>query len=162
MAFDQVQESWRDSGRDRATYGAPAEVGLSYVNPVRSWMPGKDAINHVRRAHKCSEADAISMLRGAIAERAVAARLPDPQNAALRAPFPPSPLGSEKDCSRQTPDSKMWENAEIRSDGTVRLLGRWYAFTVLREEVFRKWPEEAAYLTGVADRAASRPAPRLS
>ena len=62
---------------------------MSYISPPPEWMPGKEALDHIREAAGCSASDAIKQLRTSIADGAVSARLPNPKNPRRNAIFPP-------------------------------------------------------------------------
>jgi hypothetical protein len=131
---------------------------VPYVSPPTEWMSGHEAIAHIRRADRCSEADAIEQLRAAIVDRVVAARLPDPGSTKDNAPYPPWAdkfVGDTSGGRRQIPVPETWSRAEIRSDGTVLFFGRTYLFAVLREHVLRTWPDSTTYRTGAPGRPTS-------
>jgi len=108
---------------------------VRYVPPDPLWMPGKEALDFIRKAvPDCSAADAIAQLRTAIVHRAVGARLKDMK----RVPMGSSPIGVP---SESNPRPRMWLQAEIRLNGSVRFdrKGPWRPFEVIRENVLRVW-----------------------
>jgi hypothetical protein len=69
--------------------GAPAEVRVPYRSEPPAWMPGQEALAHIRRADGCSLSEAIKELKAAISDRQIGARLPDPKSPRRMAFFPP-------------------------------------------------------------------------
>lgn len=99
---------------------------MPYLPP---WMPGGEALAHIRRLERCSESEAIAQLRAAIFNRAVRAG--------------PANMGRPLIHSETIPPPQIWQQAEIFWDGTVRFDPEQqpYPFEVLREDVLREWPE---------------------
>lgn len=61
-------------------------VRVSYVSPPPAWMPGKEALDHIRETDGCSASDAIKQLRSAISDGRANARLPNSKSLVAR-PF---------------------------------------------------------------------------
>jgi hypothetical protein len=102
-------------------------------------MPGKEALDHICRAEKCTEAEAIEQLQSAIADRVIMARFSG------RLPELPLPWGAthaEQAAGMLSPGlGELWEFAEIHPDGAVTV-GQFgpLQFTLPRERVLAIWP----------------------
>jgi hypothetical protein len=131
-------------------------------------MPGKEALDHIRKTDGCSAAEAIQQLRSAISGGAVGARLPDPRVPSRSAIFPP--YGDKSTAffgfpavspgSRQIPTCAQWAKAKIQAKGTVRFFGDaspWYEFEVLRENVLRVWTAQPKLSSASAKSRRGRP-----
>jgi hypothetical protein len=108
---------------------------MPYEPPPPQWVNGKDAIRQIRVDINQSTGTAIEQLRAAIVHREVAVRFTNMR----RPPFGSSPISVPTD---SVPSPKMWANAEISSDGTVKFDGSDdppRTFEVFREHVLRYW-----------------------
>ena len=109
---------------------------MPYESPPPEWLSGKDAIEQIRACLNQSVNEAIKQLKAAIAHRAVAARL-----AKMRRP----PIGSSGPISvpsDSVPPPKMWGDAEIFSDGTVKFgSDDPRSFEVFSQHILRYWPQ---------------------
>ena len=127
---------------------------MSYISPPPEWMPGNEALDHIREADGCSASNAIKQLRTSIADGAVSARLPDPKNPRRNAIFPPwadtlianhgGPGASPRLSPgvRQFPNKENWGTALLQKNGTVQFFGSdtpWYRFEVLQAHVLKIW-----------------------
>ena len=113
---------------------------MRYIPPDLPWMPGEEALDFIRKAQTgCSAADAIDQLRATVVHRAVGARLKDMKPV----PMGSSPIGVP---SESNPSPHMWQQVEIRLDGSVRFdrQGPWRSFEVIRENVLRTWSSQPA------------------
>jgi hypothetical protein len=109
---------------------------MPYEPPPSVWMPGDEAIDHIRTVEKCpTNEDAIEQLRLAIVHRAVGAILADTK----KPPIGSSPISVPSDSN---PPREMWKTAQINVDGTVLFSAADNArpFKVIRENVLRVWP----------------------
>ena len=108
---------------------------MPYEPPPPQWVNGKDAIRQIRVDINQSTGTAIEQLRAAIVHREVAVRFTN-----MRRPqFGSSPISVPTD---SVPSAKMWANAEISPDGTVKFVGSDdppRTFEVFREHVLRYW-----------------------
>jgi hypothetical protein len=142
---------------------------LSYNSPPPAWMPGKEALHHIREADKCSASNAVKQLQSALTDGIAKVRLPDPNDHRRLAIFPP--WGDDYDFgpgatpmlspgSRQIPTPEDWRNAKILASGVVRFFGgrsRPYAFKVHRADDLRIWPESALTLLPITQRKRTAP-----
>ena len=117
---------------------------LPYVSPLPAWMPGKEAIEQIKSADKCSESDAIAQLRAAVVDHAIPIR--------FRGRIVPKlpighPLGFFSDgpgASRMM--SIDWRGlllptAQFRGDGMVNFSQEeWQPFEIRRNAIERYWP----------------------
>ena len=91
---------------------------MPYEPPPSPWMPGDEAIEHIRAVEKYPTTDdAIEQLRLAIVHGAVGAILAD-----MKKP----PIGSSGPISVPSdsiPPPEMWKTARINVDGTVLFSG---------------------------------------
>ena len=144
---------------------------LSYISPPSAWMPGKEALDHIRETDGCSASDAIKQLRSAISDGRASARLPDPKVPHRSAIFPPCgdrfiiydtglPTPMLSPGFRQIPTREEWRNAKILANGTVRFFGGMtarYAFEVRRADILRLWFTSLASSSDPAPRTRKRP-----
>ena len=109
---------------------------MPYESPPPLWLSGKHAIEQIRASINQSVYEAIKQLKAAIADRAVAARF-----ANMRRP----PIGSSGPISVPTdsvPPPKMWGDAEIFPNGTVKLgSDDPRSFEVCSPHILRYWPQ---------------------
>jgi len=129
-----------------------AEVRVRYISPDPVLMPGKDALDFIRKADTgCSVADAIDQLRRAIVARAVGATIVIPVVRARLKDMKPVPIAMGSSAmqphSWSQPSRAMWQRAKIRSDGSVQfdLKGPWLPFAVIRSNVQREWGAPPSY-----------------
>jgi hypothetical protein len=111
---------------------------MPYEPPPPQWVNGKDAIRQIRVDINQSAGAAIEQLRAAIVHRRAAARFTNMR----RPPFGSSPISVPTD---SVPPAKMWVNAEISPDGTVKFVGSDdppRPFEVLRSHLLRYWSAE--------------------
>jgi hypothetical protein len=119
-------------------------VQLPYISPPPAQMPGKEALDHIRRAEKCPDAQAIEQLQSAIADCVLPARL---LRASMILPWPWGATRAERSAGALSPGlAGLWQFAGIHPDGTVTFgplgpnqIGP-LQFTVPRELVFSIWP----------------------
>jgi hypothetical protein len=145
---------------------------MPFEAPPPTWLWGQEAIQHIQKAERRTEAEAIEQLKNAIAHRKVTARLPDPTRPGRMASFPPgienvigfhtgpgstpmvTPAGLPS-----SPTPAEWMTAKILASGTVQFptyrTVQWYTFQVRRDEVLQVWPErpsQSAKVVSLADR----------
>ncbi len=127
---------------------------MPYLSPPPAWMPGKEALDHIRETDECSASDAIKQLRSAISDGRANTRLPDPKEPRRSAIFPPWNIKSIaydpglatprlSPGARQIPNREDWRKAKIFANGAVSFFGgryRPYAFEVRRVDVLQIWP----------------------
>ena len=125
---------------------------MAYRTPLLLWMPGGEAIQHIRQTEPRTKA-AIEKLLAAIIDGTVRAQLPRGAKRQIQSELLPKEALNFVPRGRFSPGASpvvlmglswtrtMWEAADIRADGTVGFGSetRW-PFWVRRNDVTRLWP----------------------
>ena len=116
---------------------------MPYVSPPPIWMPGKEALERIKSADKCSESGAIEQLTAAVLDRAVPIRFPGrsrpklPERHPLRNFFPETGPGASPMLSVDW-RALLMPSAQFRADGMVKFhKASWQPFEVRRDAVLR-------------------------
>ena len=123
---------------------------MPYVSPAPAWMPGKEALEHIKRADRCSDSEAVAQLRAAVLDHAVPIRFQGrstprlPKRHPLGFFLPQGGPGGSPILSVNWRDLLL-PTAQFRMDGMVKFSKtRWQPFEVRRNEVLRYWPDRRA------------------
>jgi len=120
---------------------------LPYRSPPPAWISGREALEHIKGAEKCSESDAIAQLRKAVLGRAIPIRFRGRTTPRLGKDHPLGLFLPQGGPGGSPILSVNWRDlllptAQFRANGMVKFRkARWQPFEVRRDAVLRIfWP----------------------